>query len=31
MIGRKVDAAKKIFLVIRILGFDFELFIGARR
>ena len=30
LIGRKVDASKKIFVATEILLFDFELFIGAR-
>ena len=30
LIGRKVDASKKIFVVTEILLFDFELFIGGR-
>jgi len=29
LIGREMDASKKIFVVIWILVFDFELFIGA--
>ena len=31
LIGHKVDASKKIFVVTEILLFDFELFIGDRR
>ena len=30
LIGRKVDASKKIFVATEILLFDFELFIGER-
>ena len=30
LIGRKVDASKKIFVVTGILVLDFELFIGGR-
>jgi hypothetical protein len=30
LIGRKVDASKKIFVVTEILLFDFELFIGVQ-
>ena len=30
LIGRKVDASKKIFWATEILVFDFELFIGGR-
>ena len=31
LIGREMDASKKIFIVTRILVYDFELFIGALR
>jgi hypothetical protein len=30
LIGREMDASKKIFVVTKILVFDFELFIGVR-
>jgi hypothetical protein len=30
LIGRKMDASKKIFMATRIIVFDIELFIGAR-
>ena len=30
LIGREMDASKKIFMAARILVFDFELFIGGR-